>query len=284
MLDGVTLAADLHVTNRVANAVPSLTIRDGIDAAGHTITVVNTGASDASLQVLLNSSFALDDARVSLGNATLMMATQASATLTLGRTTVVSGSGTIASSRPPLAPGVDYDNEGQIVANVKGATLAVRPGSLVNYGTMSATGGGILSIAPVNNDSAWTDNGVLAAAAGSWISVYKDLVMADGSAFDVSFDPSGAAGLLQVNGTLDLSHVESLNLDVPPGTPEGTYSIVTYTGTLTGTFDQVTPGYAVDYSTPGQVRVTVPEPAGGGVVMLAGVGLLSRRYRRRSPC
>ena len=99
----------------------------------------------------------------------------------------------------------------------------------------------------------------------------------------MSFDPTGAFGLLQVNGDLDLSHFDSLNLDVPPGTPAGTYSIVTYTGTLAGTFDQVTPGYAIDYSTPGQIRVTVPEPAGGCVAVLAGIGLLSRRRYKRRP-
>jgi len=51
----------------------------------------------------------------------------------------------------------------------------------------------------------------------------------------------------------------------------GPYEIASYTGTLTGSFAEVTPGYTVSYSQPGEILVTadppltspLPEPSGG---------------------
>ena len=80
--------------------------------------------------------------------------------------------------------------------------------------------------------------------------------------------------------TLDLSTTSDV-LDVAPqagGSPYSHYLIAEY-GTLTGTFDHVTPGISVDYSTAGKIYITgtpVPEPA-AAVIAAAGALLFRRR-------
>jgi fibronectin-binding autotransporter adhesin len=60
-----------------------------------------------------------------------------------------------------------------------------------------------------------------------------------------------SAGKLDIGGNLDLSSVDSLDVI---GTGSGSsWLIATYSGTLTGTFDNVAAGYTVDYGTSGQI-------------------------------
>jgi hypothetical protein len=82
-----------------------------------------------------------------------------------------------------------------------------------------------------------------------------------------------------------------LDVSLLGGATPGDYVIATYSGSLTGTFNNVTPGYSVSYATPGQVILTVPALAGLGAIapvpeptaailaIIAGcvVGLMRRR-------
>jgi len=100
---------------------------------------------------------------------------------------------------------------------------------------------------------------------------------------------SSASDTLAIDGNLDLSTAfDQLTLTILNGsTPSGIYTIATYSGTLTGTFDTVNlpSGYSLDYGSGSNSSITltnVPEPASWSVLMsgLAGVAGL-RRFRRR---
>jgi hypothetical protein len=68
------------------------------------------------------------------------------------------------------------------------------------------------------------------------------------------------AGRVDIGGDLDLSAVDSLDVI---GSGTGPWVIATYGGTLMGTFDNVTPGFSVDYDTIGQIILD-------GAALLAG--------------
>lgn len=65
---------------------------------------------------------------------------------------------------------------------------------------------------------------------------------------------SGAASDVLAAGPLDLTGATLAVTELTPGTAFP-YVIATYTGTLTGAFASVTPGYAVDYSSTGVIRL-----------------------------
>jgi hypothetical protein len=89
---------------------------------------------------------------------------------------------------------------------------------------------------------------------------------------------------LVASGDLDLATTgDRLELTLDPAAALHTpYELARYFGTLTGVFDHVTPGFTVDYSTPGVIFVTaVPEPTAGSVFVLGAASLLHRVRRRR---
>jgi hypothetical protein len=114
----------------------------------------------------------------------------------------------------------------------------------------------------------------------------------DGANSIWSIDVSGASSdLLAVTGNIDLSAVDTLNV-TGVGNLATTFTIATYTGTLTGTFEttNMPTGYSIDYSTLGQIRITspnsgpglasVPEP-GTLALMVVAMGFVSGFRRRR---
>jgi hypothetical protein len=72
-----------------------------------------------------------------------------------------------------------------------------------------------------------------------------------GASSHLAIELSGtSADKLMVGGNLDLSSNDFLDVT---GSGTGPWVIATYAGTLSGTFDNVTSGYVVDYTTPGQI-------------------------------
>jgi hypothetical protein len=68
----------------------------------------------------------------------------------------------------------------------------------------------------------------------------------------------GAADKLVVGGNLDLSNVDFLDIS---GSRSGvSFVIASYTGTLTGTFNNVTAGYTVNYGTGTNSQITLNIP------------------------
>jgi len=90
----------------------------------------------------------------------------------------------------------------------------------------------------------------------------------------------GTSDLLAITGNLNLSG--ATGLDLSGGTNGGFYTIATYTGSLTGTFSSVTPGYTVDYSHAGQIRVDASFVPGDvnhdGVVNGLDISLISSHW------
>ena len=80
------------------------------------------------------------------------------------------------------------------------------------------------------------------------LTLESDLTVSAGSR--VAIELNGLlADRLDVGGDLNLSGAEYLDVRAA----RGPWVIATYGGTMTGTFDYVTPGYVVDYTTAGQV-------------------------------
>jgi hypothetical protein len=279
--EDVTLACDLTLNVNFG----SISF-DDVDAGGHTI---NIFGSEASL-FLGGSSQTLSNIVVNLGGSTNnAKGGYLPAALALDTTAVVNGWGGIgfdgnSNFSPHNVP--NLLNQGVITANVPGETLQISPLLLTNTGILAATGGGILAVSP-GGSTTWTNNGILAVDNLSTITVNQSLSFADGSAFDAVLGSNGASGILSIAGNLDLSGDEFLNLSLAPGAVFSTpYEIASYTGALTGTFENVTPGFVVDYSQPGEILVTaVPEPSicallGGGACLVLG----RRRRRDKSRC
>jgi hypothetical protein len=274
--EDVTLACDLTQTGSFG----SISI-DSINAAGHTI---NIAGNEGSL-FTGGSSQTLSNITVNLGGSTSnAKGGYIPGAADLDTTGAINGWGGIgfqgnSNFSPHNIP--TFVNQGVITANISGETLQVSPTLLTNTGTLQAMNGGILRITPVGSTT-WTNNGTLAVDSLSTITVGQNLSFADGSAFDAVLGSNGNSGLLSITGSVDLSHDEFLNLSLAPGAVFSTpYEIASYTGSLTGEFSQVTPGFVIDYSQPGEILVTaVPEPGACGLVIGGGLLALGKRRRR----
>jgi hypothetical protein len=188
-------------------------------------------------------------------------------------------------------------------ANYANATTVNSGTMLVNgsingtSGVTVATGatlGGTGSIG-ITNTNLLTNNGTIAPGSGvGSFGVTGNVTDAAGSNWAIEL--SGAsADLLNVTGNIDLSAADTLNIT---GIGSGaSWVIATYTGSLAGTFDAVTPGYSVDYGTGTNSQITlhtpgsgassgltgsgVPEPT-GALLLVIGLGIGSLRRVRRS--
>ena len=178
-------------------------------------------------------------------------------------------------------------NEGDI--NAEQLRINVEGTSVANAGRMRVTSFGSMSVITPQ----MTNTGDIEIAKNCGITISRNTsggagttAFATGGTLQVELGALGSSpGKLAVVGSLDLSTLDDfLELVVPPNTSSFPQTIVTYTGTLTGTFDHVPSGVAIDYATPNQIRViAVPEPASGiGVILLASGAALARRVRGRA--
>jgi fibronectin-binding autotransporter adhesin len=128
---------------------------------------------------------------------------------------------------------------------------------LVNNTSGSGTGTGSVSVSAAaylggsgTISGAVTNSGTIAPGTSvGTLTTGSDVTMSASS--HLAIDLSGAtADKLAVGGNLDLSASDFLDVT---GTGSGPWVIATYGGTLSGTFDNVTSGYIVDYTTPGQI-------------------------------
>jgi hypothetical protein len=106
-----------------------------------------------------------------------------------------------------------------------------------------------------------------------------------GGTYSDDVDNAGASDVLAVTGNLDLMASSILNVNVLDSLSGSTYTIATYTGTLTGTFDpsSLPNGYSINYGTGTDSSITlvvaVPEPGSLALLCVAGAGMLRRRRR-----
>jgi hypothetical protein len=178
-------------------------------------------------------------------------------------------------------------------------SIAIDHGSsLVVSGWATATNGVNLPTGTLAGNDGGNGTGVLAAnviigdtlqtsAGHGSLNITGNLTLTGGAHLAVGIDHTFAANtqLTVQGGNLDLSSSNDfLDLSLVNFTnPGDTYLIVSYDGTLTGTFDHVTPDWVVSYATPGKILATslTPEPAAMTVVALASLAVAGRRGRKR---
>jgi hypothetical protein len=280
----------------------------GVNAAGHSIDVFGqqNSLSSSTLSVvpdvLTSPSVTLTNVNINLGGGLnssgggyIFGRTSASAPipLTLDTMTTVRGFGGVGFSFG-VQPDPIVTNQGLIVANISGQTLQVANAqaefgsALTNTGTLQAANGGVLDIDPsfVSSFGGWTNNGSLDIDDISSIQVNQGLTFAAGSSLNLMLGNSEESGLLSVDGGIDFNAGAALNLAMEPGAMfSGPYEIATYTGSLSGVFSQVNPGFVVDYSHPGEILVTaIPEPTGIVLVVAGAFFALARRRRDSTAC
>ncbi len=127
------------------------------------------------------------------------------------------------------------------------------PGTF-ELGYLSGTGTvGDISTGPVTvQEGGYLAPGDVGSGPGT-LTAAGDVTMAVNSHLAIELSGSSADELV-VGGNLDLSAAEFLDVT---GGGTGPWLIATYVGSLTGTFDNVTSGYSVDYSTSGQIYLDV---------------------------
>lgn len=178
-----------------------------------------------------------------------------------------------------------------------GATL------LVSNASGSATGSGNVT---VQHGAMLGGNGTIAPAAGKGVDIESsgilapsgadgtglgtltvagDVTLEAGGALQLALGNAGASSLLQLS---NLTLSGDLNLSQLDGTSaSGNYTLVAYSGALSGTFASISgvpAGYSLDYGTGSDSRIllvsSVPEPASLGLICLGGLLMAGRRRRR----
>jgi hypothetical protein len=149
-----------------------------------------------------------------------------------------------------------------------GATTGTASARLVVNG--SKTGGGAVTINSTgvlggtgSIDGNVTNNGTIAPGSETLIpgtlTLPGNVTNNAGSRWLIGLNGT-TSGKLAIGGNLDLSATDTLNV---AGIGSGTsWLIATYGGSLTGTFNSVTPGYQVNYSTIGQIILNFTGLAG----------------------
>jgi hypothetical protein len=246
---GVTLGSAFTFTGPVNWSLGS----SAVGVAGISSITANTGGTSGTT---------IAGAITGAGGLTIAPASTGALTLT--------NSGDAYAGATTINGGTLFDN-GDITAS---AVTVNSPGILAGDGTMGASvqDGGIIApgatsgtIASLNFLSGLAFNG-------------------SSAAFDDDIDAAGQTDELAVTGNLDLGAATTLNVNVLDSVSGSSYTIATYSGTLTGTFafTDLPPGYSIDYGTGDDSAITlvpvVPEPA---CLSLLGVGVLGLVHRRR---
>ncbi|MEA2708610.1 MAG: hypothetical protein QOF78_1211 [Phycisphaerales bacterium] len=197
----------------------------------------------------------------------------------------ITGTGTIlfAASFPSGNTILNFKSNGYLPVTI-GEGITIRGGSgtireLRNHGTIHAEAGRTIQFSGNASLGGDRNAGTLKISNGGKITA-ENLVFDDGGQLEIDLGGSATQAALVLGGSLNLSGSDDyLNLIALSGGAPGPYLIATYSSTLTGIFDHVTPGYFVDYSTPKKIFVSVPEPSS---LLLVGISFaqLLRRQRR----
>ena len=170
--------------------------------------------------------------------------------------------------------GTLFDN-----GNITASAVSVAAGAtLAGKGTIGLSSTAVSIIGTVAPGSTTSSVGALNLLGGAVFS-------GSSAIYNVDLNAAGSSDDLAVTGNLDLGTGTTLNINVLDATSGNTYTIATYTGTLTGTFaavNNVPAGYTLDYGTGSNSAITldvaaVPEPASMGLIGLCTLAMLRRR-------
>ncbi|EDY16010.1 autotransporter-associated beta strand repeat protein [Chthoniobacter flavus Ellin428] len=260
-----------------AAAASTINLNGGtLDLTGH-----NIGNATNSVDTLAFGSGTLRNVgQINNGAGLTKSAGTGANTLTLAGTNNYTGA-TNVTSGTLLVSGTLTGTTSVVVAS--GATLG-GDGTIGTTGTtVNVNAGGTLApgtgLAQLNIGTGGTGNSV----------IFDGTSSASRAVLSIEIDAnSSASDTLAIDGNLDLSSgFDDLTLTILNGsTPTGIYTIATYTGTLTGTFDNVNlpAGYSLNYGsgTDSEITLTnIPEPASWAVLLSGVLGLAGLRRRRR---
>jgi autotransporter-associated beta strand protein len=222
-------------------------------------------------------------------------------TATLTKTT----SGTVSLSKANTYTGATDIKAGMILVKLasalnntavtvrSGATLAVDSGVILTKTATWESGAILGGNGKYDIGAAFGPAGIHIAPGMSvgTLTVDDGVNLSSGGNLDIEVDGTQTqqADLLQVTkttglGNLTLGATSVLNVtEINPGTFTS-IAIVTYAGSLTGTFapanTHLPPGYSISYDTPGQILL-LPEPATMALLGLGAFGIAFNRRRRR---
>jgi hypothetical protein len=289
-----TLANSLVISDNAMNSFFQVSNSTG-DTSGLTVTgPVTMETAGRSIR----NNFAATGGILTLGSAaspsTFTLPTAAGQTLTIegtGRTVI---NHTIQDS-PGIAANVSVSNSSTTTFNgpqntngnltVSGAATVIMNGNRTGSGNITLTGsapklfvhgaktgGGAVTVGTTSTlsgtgslDGAVTNNGTIAPGtetlAPDTLTLTGNVTNNANSHWLIGLD-GATSGKLTIGGNLDLSALDSLDVI---GTGSGSsWVIATYAGALTGTFDNVTPGYTVDYGTLNNSQITLMVPGLAG--------------------
>ncbi len=180
-------------------------------------------------------------------------------------------SGEISSSNDPVGSpaALTKNGTGTLILsadNTYSGATSVAAGTLLINGTQ--TGGGLTTVeAGATLGGTGTLGGALASngtvspgASVGTLNVNGDVTMNADSHYAVELS-GAAADMLAITGNLDLTALDNF-LDVTGAGTGSSWVIATYTGTLMGSFETITPGYSVDYGSGTNSEVTLMAAAG----------------------
>lgn len=278
--DGGNLSVVGTLDNRgqtLAVGTPHTWTLDGGRIVGGTITT----APGKNLLISRFTTGTLDG--VTLDNATVEITPTGGPTI-LHIPNGIHGNGTIlslASTWQRIRTDANYSGKIEVDEGItiRAAAVDIAGSTVEIHGTMESVGGLFGSTVRISGDrdsSILMDGTLRANHRGRFQT--GSLSLGDGGRFIAELDRF-QPGMLEVLGDLDLSGEDFLDLVPPLQTGRLSYVVATYSGTLTGLFDHVTPGYEVDYSS-NQITVTVvPEPSS---LLMVGIGLAPLLgFRRR---
>jgi fibronectin-binding autotransporter adhesin len=194
------------------------------------------------------------------------------------------GNGTLTLTNGNTYTGATTVNAGTLlVNNTTGSGTGSGAVTVNNTGTLGGTG---IIIAGANNvtvNSGGTITGATNGSVGTLTLTANTLVIGGTYLNDID---GATADRITLSGNLDLSSAsDTLNFNQINAPTAPSYTLLSYSGTLSGTFDNVLnlpAGYAVQYNTGEIDLVAVPEPSTwiGAALALAAIGFTQRKRLR----
>ena len=154
------------------------------------------------------------------------------------------------------------------ITTVSAGTMQVDGTFATGGGTVTVQTGGTLGGGGTINRAVTVNTGGSIAPGAAGIGTLTTAAVTINGSFNCEVSGASADTLAATNLTLGAASSLVVN-ELAPGTVFP-YVIATYSGTLTGTFTTVTPGYTVDYSTPGQIKL---DKQAGYAAWIAAAGL-----------